>query len=270
MSSYLPIPAKVLKVKPLTSDINHFTLETDKPLNYGPGQFVMTTMFGVGESAISITSAPRTDNYLEMAVRKVGSVTNVLYNAKPGDSIGLRGPFGKGFNIDNFLGKDVLFVCGGLGLVPLKSFIEPVIERHSEFGSINIIAGAQKPSLFLYPEELTEWEKKDNVTVHRLVDSASGEKWMYEEGLVTAAIPNLNLNPEKTLCALCGPPVMYKFVIIELEKKNIPSENIFVDLERRMNCGIGVCGHCQIQDMYVCKEGPVFNYGAIKNKEEAF
>jgi len=260
---------KIEKIRPLSDNINHYSLTVEKPLNYRPGQFLMVTAFGVGECAISITSPPRNDNSVEMAIRKVGSVTGVLYNAREGDTIGIRGPFGNGFDISEFLGKDILFVCGGLGIVPLRSFISPVVERHSDFGSITIISGAQTPSDFLYKEELDLWEKKENVTVHRMVDTASGQKWNYGEGLVTDVIPSLEIDYKNTKAVLCGPPVMYKFVIIELNKKKLKSQDIYVDLERRMNCGVGICGHCQIKDIYVCKCGPVFKFSDILEKEGA-
>jgi NAD(P)H-flavin reductase len=188
---------------------------------------------------------------------------------KQGDLLGIRGPFGSGFHLEDFLGKDVLFVAGGLGLAPLRSLIEPVLAHKDQIGHVTLISGCRTPAEELYRDLLTQWAAMDDVDIIRLVDDAANLPWDGQVGLVTAPIPQLNLNAANTVVALCGPPVMYKFVVMALEMKGIQSHQIFVDLERRMKCGVGKCGHCQINAAYCCQEGPVFRLSDATDLKEA-
>jgi sulfhydrogenase subunit gamma (sulfur reductase) len=228
----------------------------------------MLSVPGVGEAPISISCGPRKDNVIELVIRKAGSLTTVLHNMTVGQRIGVRGPFGSGFDITKFYGKDLVFVCGGLGLAPLRSLITPVVKNVKKFGQVTILSGALDPSLELYRDELKAWGKR--VRVIRLVDKTDNMPWDGDQvGLVTAPIPTLKLDPQKTFAVLCGPPVMYKFVVIELDRHRIPHEQIYIDLERRMRCGIGKCGHCQINGVYCCCDGPVFRLADVKDLPEA-
>ncbi|MGD0949589.1 MAG: FAD/NAD(P)-binding protein [Candidatus Binatia bacterium] len=264
----MPFFGRILDIREMTPREKYYRVELPQPLNHKPGQFVMLSVSGLGEAPISISCGPRQDNLLELVIRKAGSLTTVLHNMTVGQRIGVRGPFGSGFDITKFYGKDLVFVCGGLGLAPLRSLITPVVENVDKFGQVTILSGALDPSLELYRDELKAWGKR--VRVIRLVDKTDNMPWDGDQvGLVTAPIPTLKLDPQKTFAVLCGPPVMYKFVVIELDRHRIPHEQIYIDLERRMRCGIGKCGHCQIDEVYCCCDGPVFRLADVKNLPEA-
>jgi sulfhydrogenase subunit gamma (sulfur reductase) len=265
---FVPFFGRILDIREMTPREKYYRVELPQPLNHKPGQFVMLSVSGLGEAPISISCGPRQDNLLELVIRKAGSLTTVLHNMTVGQRIGVRGPFGSGFDITKFYGKDLVFVCGGLGLAPLRSLITPVVENVDKFGQVTILSGALDPSLELYRDELKAWGKR--VRVIRLVDKTDNMPWDGDQvGLVTAPIPTLKLDPQKTFAVLCGPPVMYKFVVIELDRHRIPHEQIYIDLERRMRCGIGKCGHCQIDEVYCCCDGPVFRLADVKNLPEA-
>jgi len=265
---FVPFYGRILEVREMTVREKYYKVELPHPLGHKPGQFVMLSAPGVGEAPISISCGPRTDNLLELVIRKAGSVTGVFHNLKAGQLLGIRGPFGSGFDITRFYGKDLVFVCGGLGLAPLRSLIEPVVANRDKFGEVTILSGAVTPALELYREELKTWATK--VKVIRLVERTENQPWDGDGlGLVTAPIAGLKLDPAKTFAVLCGPPVMYKFVVIELGMKKIPHEQIYIDLERRMKCGVGKCGHCQINSKYCCTDGPVFRLADSKDLPEA-
>ena len=267
---YLPQTGRIVAVEELTAREKFFRMELAQPLRHLPGQFVMVTVPGMGECAISVTCGPREDNILEMVIRRVGNITSVLHGLAVGDTLGIRGPFGTGFDLDEFYGRDVLIVAGGLGLVPLRSLLSPMMDEHERFGEITLITGARSPAETMFRNELADWRRKKNVKVVELVDYTEHQPWDGEVGMVTAPIGGLRLDPARTMVVLCGPPVMYKFVLLELENYHrIPAEQIFVDLERRMRCGVGKCGHCQINQVYCCQDGPVFRYADIKKYPEA-
>lgn len=264
----MPQPGRIVEIADMTAKDRYFRIELQKPLGHRPGQFVMVSVLGVGEAPISISCGPRKDNILEMVIRRIGRLTQVVHGLKVGDELGIRGPFGSGFDLKNFYGKDVLFVAGGLGLVPLRSLITPVVEEAKRFGQITLISGCRNPAEELFRDQLKEWTNA-GIRVIRLVDGTENMPWEFGVGLVTDPIPKLQMNPEKTVVAMCGPPVMYKFVIAALMTKNVGREQIFVDLERRMKCGVGKCGHCQINHVYCCQEGPVFRFSDLAGLPEA-
>ena len=267
--NYLPQLAKIVEVRPVTEREAYFRVELKEPLGHRPGQFVMVSVFGIGEAPISVTCGPREDNILEMVIRRTGRLTNVLHRLVAGDTIGIRGPFGSGFHLEDFHGSDLLFVVGGLGLVPLRSLITPIIGDRRRYGRMTIISGCRTPAHELFRDELQAWGDLDGVSVIRTVDSADSMPWEHRIGLVTDPIAGLDLDVTRTLAVLCGPPVMYKFVLLELHKKHMAYDRVFVDLERRMKCGVGKCGHCQIQHLYCCREGPVFRFSDLLDVPEA-
>ncbi|MBF0108244.1 MAG: FAD/NAD(P)-binding protein [Magnetococcales bacterium] len=269
---HIPRMARILEIRRMTARENYFKVQLPKPLGHRPGQFVMLSRLGIGEAPISISSGPGDDNFLEMVIRETGRLTRVLHRLKPGDQVGIRGPFGSGFDLETFRGQDVLCIVGGLGLVPLRSLILPLIAQPDHYGSITIISGCRTPADELYREELEAWAASGSarpVSVIRLVDQTANLPWNGQVGLVTAPIATLPLDPQRTIVALCGPPVMYKFVIMELVARGLPLHRIYVDLERRMKCGVGRCGHCQINRVCCCQEGPVFRFDRIGTLQEA-
>ncbi len=270
-SIYLPVMARVLKVEPMTELETLFTLQLPggRSLGNEPGQFVEISLMGIGEAPISITSSPsRSNSTFELCIRRVGDLTNALHKLQPGDTVGVRGPFGHGFPVSKMRGKDVLFAAGGLGLAPLRSLINQVLDERGAFGRVIILYGCKNPQELLFKEELDEWAQRDDVEFHLTVDRGD-ESWTGHVGVITTLFPQVTINPRNTVAATCGPPIMYRFVLMELLGKGIPETQIYLSLERRMKCGVGKCGHCQINNLYCCKDGPVFTYAQIKGIEEA-
>ncbi len=269
-SLYLPTKAKITKAVQLTELEKFFEIQMEdgKQFSYDPGQFVMVSVFGYGEAPISISSCPTKRDGFELCVRKVGKVTEALHRLNVGDIIGIRGPFGKGFDTEKLKGKDLLFIGGGIGIVPLRSMIKYAIEHKSDYGKITILYGAKSPKELLFKDELKEWESESGVDLRITVDNGD-ETWTGNVGVITTLIPPLEIDVNNTMALIVGPPVMYKFVLLSLSAKKFPEENIILSLERRMKCGVGKCGHCQINNLYVCQDGPVFYYKDIKDLPES-
>jgi NAD(P)H-flavin reductase len=268
---FLPVQARIAKIEPQTALEKVLTIELPDGISLGhrPGQFVEVSLFGIGEAPISISSSPsRSNGSFEMCVRKVGDVTSALHKLDVGDYIGIRGPFGRGFPVEKFRGKDVLFAPGGLGLAPLRSLINQVIDERALFDRVIILYGARNPSELLFKDELELWKTRSDVELLLTVDKGD-ENWEGNVGVITTLFKNISLNPRNTIGVTCGPPVMYRFVLMEFIGKGISEGNIYLSLERRMKCGIGKCGHCQINNVYACQSGPVFPYTEIKGLEEA-
>jgi sulfite reductase subunit B len=267
---YNPVISTISRVDQLTEMEKRFeiTLPDNKSLGHKPGQFVEVSIFGFGEAPISVSSSPTKESAFDLTVRKTGRLTDKMHLLEAGSKIGIRGPYGNGFEVQDFKGKDMLFVCGGIGLAPLKSLIDYTIDKRSDFGRIMILYGTKSPAEILYPEEIEQWQNMSDVEFSMSVDRAD-DKWKGNVGVITTLIPPLELDVENTIAAVVGPPVMYKFVIMSLKSKRIPDDNIYLSLERRMKCGVGKCGHCQINYCYVCQDGPVFNYPVTKQLQEA-
>ncbi len=272
-SLFIPQPATITRMEMMTKGENLFELELDslKPLGHDPGQFVEISLFGVGEAPISVSSPPTKGPRFEMVIRNVGNVTNRLHNMSVGDKVGVRGPFGKGFDIKSLKGKNLLFISGGLGIVPMRSLLNHVLDNKKDFGEVTILYGCKEPCELLFKEEVAGWALREDITHLLTVDKCSeGDCWEHELGVITTLIPKIDFDPKNTMVIVVGPPIMYRFVNKELLNRGVPEENIIVSLERRMKCGVGKCGHCQMNGVYVCKEGPVFNYKEIKDLPEAF
>lgn len=267
---YSPLMATINKVERLTQSERRFeiSLPDGQCLNHKPGQFVEVSIFGFGEAPISISSSPMRKNSFDLTVRRTGRLTNKMHELPAGSTIGIRGPFGNGFDVDTFKGKDMLFICGGIGLAPLKSLIDYTIENRTDFGRIIILYGTKSPKEILYPKEIDAWQADPQVEFTMTVDRGTSE-WKGNTGVITTLIPSLKLDVANTIAAVVGPPVMYKFVLMALKSRNLADGNIYLSLERRMKCGVGKCGHCQINDSYVCQDGPVYHYPRVKELEEA-
>ena len=269
---YIPKLATIIKKVPMTTNETLFEIQLNdgSSLGHKPGQFVEASVFGIGEAPISVTSSPTKKNTFELCVRKLGDVTTKLHTLNVGDHIGIRGPFGNGFDADLLKGKDLVFIAGGLGVAPLRSLLRYVMDKRAEYGKVYLLYGCKEPRDLLFIDELSSLAKQHNIVHKFTVDRCpEGEKWEGNIGVITTLIPKIDFEPEKTYAIVCGPPIMYKFVIRELQKRNLPDDHIVLSLERRMKCGVGKCGHCQINQIYVCKDGPVFNYADIKGVPEA-
>lgn len=268
---YVPEPVTILQKSPITSQEMFYQLRLNSghDLDHEPGQFVEVSLPGIGEAPISIASSPTQEGMFDLVVRKVGNVTTALSKLETGDTVGVRGPFGTQFPVhDAMKGKDVLLICGGIGLVPVRSAIQYILDNREDYGKLTILYGMKSPAERLFGEELDEWKQLPKVEVLETADQAE-ESWKGHTGLITALIPRIEIHPENTVTVICGPPVMYRFVIEELRKREVSEESIYLSLERRMKCGVGKCGHCQMNDIYVCQEGPVFKYSEIKDVMEA-
>ncbi len=271
-SIYVPVPARVVSVETITPLEKLFTIALPNHLSirHQPGQFVQLTVFGVGEAPISITSSPsRSHSTFELAVRRVGDLTRVLHGLTPGAVIGVRGPFGRGFPLERFRGKDLLLVAGGCGMAPLRSLINQVLDERGNYGRVQILYGARSPTDLMFKDELLLWEQRPDVDLHLTVD-APDLGWKACVGIVANLFPEVPVDPRNTVAAIIGPPVMYKSVIGQCKQKGLADGNIWVSFERRMRCGVGKCGHCQMNHIYTCQRGPAFMYTEIKGLEEAF
>jgi sulfite reductase subunit B len=237
-------------------------------LDYAPGQFVMVEIPGVGEAPFSITSTPSQEGYFDLAIRKAGRFTAVMHTLGEGDTVGIRGPLGNGFPVKTLEGTDLLFVAGGIGIIPLRSLINYVMDNRRDFGKVTILLGCKTPEDFLFADELDSWSRRADVNYACTVDRGDPD-WKGNVGLITTLIPGSDIDCGTTNAVIVGPPVMYKFVVRELLKRGICASRIYMSLERHMKCGVGHCGHCQIGDLYCCKDGPVFTYDEIKNNIEA-
>lgn len=267
---YLPTMAEITQVKKLTELETLYTVQLPDgaELGHRPGQFVELSIFGVGEAPFSISSSPTHKGVFELGIRKVGMLTDVLAGYEAGTKVGIRGPFGNGIDVDKFKGKDVLIVAGGIGLVPMRSMINYVIDNRDDFGRLIICYGSRNDQELLFEDELKQWTDDPKVEYHVTVDHGS-DQWKGNTGVITTLIPGLDLDLPNTMVCVCGPPVMYRFALLSLKSKGLPEDNIYMSLERRMKCGVGKCGHCQINGSYVCQDGPVYHYPEIKSLQEA-
>lgn len=268
---YLPEPARITQVKQMTDLEKVFTLAlaNGRSLGHLSGQFVGVSVLGVGEAPISISSSPsRSNGTFELCIRRAGDLTGVIHGMSPGDMLGIRGPFGRGFPLTKFRGKDILFAAGGLGLAPARSVINQVLDERGRYGRVIILYGARNPSELLFQDELAEWAARDDVELSVTVDRPD-DTWTGNVGVITTLFPKVSVYPRNTVAITIGPPVMYRFVLMELLGKGIPEPNIWLSLERRMKCGVGKCGHCQINELYACQSGPSFSYAEIKAVEGA-
>jgi NAD(P)H-flavin reductase len=268
---YLPRSATIASARPLTAGEMMFEvkLADGKPLGHMPGQFVEVTVPGVGEAPISISSSPDRADAFELVVRRAGRVTEAMHRLKAGSAIGIRGPYGTHFPVDGAMqGRDVVFLAGGIGLAPLRSAIQYVLNHRGDYGQVTVLYGTKTPPERLFVDELAAWGARKDVKFIETVDRGDAT-WTGNVGVITKLIPQAGIDPSKAVAIACGPPIMYKFVVVSLYAANVTDENIFVSLERRMKCGVGKCGHCQINGLYACMDGPVFNYARVLAAKEA-
>lgn len=271
---YIPEIARISKIQQVSPTEKLFDIVFDDEskqsnFDFKPGQFVELTIFGLGEAPFSITSNPNNKEFFQLCVRDIGNVSSALHRMKEGSKVGIRGPFGKGyFPYDKMRNHNVLLIAGGLGLAPLMSLIKYILHYREDYKEIMIIYGAVNPESILFKNDVQYFSNRGDISVCVSVDNPD-DKWTGEIGVCTKLIPRVNFPVEDTYVVVCGPPVMYKFVIIELEEKCYSPEKIFLSLERRMECGVGKCNHCHIGDKLVCVDGPVFSLWEIKNLKEA-
>ncbi|MDP6470364.1 MAG: FAD/NAD(P)-binding protein [Pseudomonadales bacterium] len=269
-SIFLPQVADIIDAQMITATEKHFTLklQSGDRFDYEPGQIVEAGLFGYGEVPLGLASSPTNGDSFDLVVRVLGKVTKALGDLSAGDTMTIRGPLGNGFPVDEFKGEDVLIVAGGIGLCPVRSMIEYILHHRDDFGKFTLFFGAKSPHELLFEEDLEKWRCDSCMSYLETVDTPDAA-WKGNVGVITTLFEKTEDITPETKVIICGPPIMYKFVIMDLDKLGVPRSNIFVDLERRMKCGVGKCGHCQINDKYVCMDGPVFRYSEIETLEEA-
>lgn len=265
---YFPDIAVIDDIRNETGDVKTLTmrfkkLDIQQNLTYRSGQFFEISIFGIGEMPISITSTPSRKGFFELSVKNVGLVSGVLHSMTPRAEVGVRGPFGNGFPYEEVFGKNLLFIGGGIGLAPLRSLINNVLDNRDNFGKVIILYGARTPGDLVFKDELKRWGDQPDVTMLVTVDRGD-EKWTGNVGVVTTLFPKAGIESENTVAFVCGPPVMIPFVIKDLLELGFTDDMIISTLERHMKCGVGKCGHCCIGHKYVCVDGPVFSYREMK------
>jgi NAD(P)H-flavin reductase len=232
--------------------------------SFAAGQFNMLYLFGLGEVPISISSDPAEPLVLAHTVRAVGPVTNALCRLRRGQVLGVRGPFGSGWPLLGAAGGDVVIVAGGIGLAPLRPVLYQLLAHRDQYGRIALLYGARTPADLLYERDLARWRGRFDVQIEATVDAAeAGAAWRGHVGVVTTLIPRAEFDPAETTALICGPEVMMRFTIADLQKRGLPADRIYLSMERNMKCAIGLCGHCQFGPTFVCKDGPVFRYDRI-------
>jgi len=266
---YIPRAAVIDSIRNLTYDTKLYRLKFTNHLDgdlehdYKPGQFVQVSVLGAGEAPISICSTPTRTGFLELCVRSIGSVTRALGQLKCGDEIGIRGPYGNFFAVEELQGQDLVFVAGGIGLAPLRSVINFVLDRRDDYGQLTILYGARTKQDIVFADELQQWSAGRDVEVYTTIDKPQPD-WSGHAGVVTTLINKLR-GKSDAKAFVCGPPIMIHFTIVELLKAGWSADDIVTTLERHMKCGVGKCGHCYIGDRYVCIDGPVFTYAQIRS-----
>ena len=259
-----PRIATVLRTRRETRDTVTLELEPPegRPFAFAPGQFNMVYAFGAGESAISISGDPDRTGVLVHTIRSVGTVTEHLTAARKGDSIGVRGPFGRGWPIETARGRDLVVVAGGIGLAPLRPMILAALHHRALYRRVVVLVGARTPSDLIYQRELHRWRGHLDAQVEVTVDRGEAA-WRGDVGVVTALLRRVELDPARTTAMLCGPEIMMRFAVRELTARGVPASDVFVTLERNMKCGVGFCGHCQLGPRFLCKDGPVFRHDEL-------
>jgi NAD(P)H-flavin reductase len=260
-----PLPYRIQGVEHETHDT--FTLKLKaadqaSPLVFAPGQFNMLYVFGAGEVPISISSHPAETESIKHTTRMVGTVTKAMHTLKPGDAVGVRGPFGSSWPLERGRGKDVVVIAGGIGLAPLRPALIELLAYRERFRRIILLYGTRSPRDILFRRDLKRWQSHLDLKVYITVDRAMGG-WQGNVGVVIKLIPRAPFDPSNAIALICGPEVMMRFSIEALQQRGIGNENIFVSMERNMKCGLGFCGHCQYGPHFVCKDGPVFRYDRI-------
>lgn len=265
---YIPVP---VKVKRITVESDDKTLRTydlvfcneEERFEFLPGQFSQLSILGKGEAPFGIASSPTEKEFLKFTVNRVGVVTTAIHWLEEGEPIGLRGPLGNSYPAEKFKGGNVVIIGGGFAFTTLRALIVYLLAKRQDFKDITVIYGARRPGLLLYQNELAQWEKRDDLKLHLTIDEAvSG--WNKRVGFVPTVTKEVAPSPKNAWVVVCGPPIMIKYTLPVLSELEFPPERIYTSLERRMKCGIGKCGRCNIGPKYVCVDGPVFSYAELQ------
>ncbi len=243
--------------------------ERERFNHYAPGQFAFLSAFGVGEAPFGLASVPWRTEALEFAIMDVGTVTSALHRMEPGEVVGVRGPLGNSFPLDEFKGKNIVVLGGGIGGAPLRPVIQAILDHRADYGHLDILWAAREPSLLVFTDEYDEWRAAPDVALHLAVERADGQ-WTGHLGLITEMLEEVAPSPEAAVAVICGPPIMIKFTALALAKLGFAPEQMIMTLEAKMKCGIGKCGRCNMGDRFVCIHGPVFTFTEVSSFLESF
>jgi len=264
-----PMQTKPLRINRIIKELGDtFSLvlqphEGHADFSFQPGQFNMLYVYGVGEVPISISGDPARREILVHTTREVGTVTRAMRKLRVGDSLGVRGPYGKAWPVDEVENQDVVLITGGIGLAPLRPMIHYLLTRREKYGRIVLLYGARTPEDILYRKDLEKWRSRFDLEMHLTVDHATGA-WRGNVGVVTSLVRRSPFDPQNCIAMVCGPEIMMRFAVMELQKRGVADDHIYISMERNMKCGIGLCGHCQLGPTFVCKDGPVYCYADIR------
>jgi sulfhydrogenase subunit gamma (sulfur reductase) len=269
-----PYLATITGIRYLATDIKLLQVQLDDPearkgFTYQPGQFAEVSAFGVGESPFGLASAQNNSETLEFAFSRLGTVTDALYKMDVGDKVGVRGPLGKGFPMEQFKGKNIVILGGGIGGAPLRPIIQTILADRKSYGKLSIFWAARSPDLMVFTDEYEHWSSQPDVEMHLTVDKATPE-WKHKEGLITTLVEQVAPPRENAITITCGPPIMIKFAMQSLKKLGFQSGQNWVTLEAKMKCGIGKCGRCNMGGIYICTDGPVFCFAEVEQFMESF
>jgi len=261
---YIPMPAVIEDIVDETPDTKTFRLRFEdvdyaKSFSFEPGQFVEVTVFGAGEAPIGFASSPLEKSFIELTIVDRGKVTGAMHKCKVGDRLGIRGPMGNCWPLEEIKGMNVVVVSGGCGLAPLRPAILQILANRKDYGEFWLLYGARTPADRDFKYDLEKWAERDDIHLLQTVDVADAD-WNQNVGVVTTLFSSAKMDPKNSVALTCGPPIMIKFVTIELLRMGFSEDRIVTSLERYMKCGVGKCGHCCINHVYICTEGPVFTY----------
>jgi sulfite reductase subunit B len=264
---YRPIEATIEDIITETPTIKTFVLRTKESFQFRTGQFVELTLPGVGEAPFTPSSDPNIKDKIDITIMNVGQVTSLLHAASKNISVGIRGPYGKGYPLDTFKGRDIVIVGGGVGLAPLRSLLFSLFADIDKYNKVVLRYGSRSPADVVYKNALPEWAKKSKVDVVTTVD-VGDPSWSGNVGLVTTILKDLPVDLKNAVSIVCGPPIMMKFVTLKLLEVGFAPKDIYLSMEKNMSCGLGKCGHCRVDKFYACKDGPVFTYEDLKDAHD--
>jgi len=267
LNPYDLIEATVEKVITESSSIKTFVINPKEKIRFTTGQFIEFAIPGVGEAPFTPSSSPFETERIEVTIMKAGRLTEAIHGLKKGDTVGIRGPYGKPYPVDKFYDKEILILGGGVGMAPLRSFLLTLLAQKDRFKRIVLCYGAKTPEDIIYKDQFERWMQENGLEVHRSVDKADGT-WKEAEGVVTVLLDKFKIDLKNSVAVVCGPPIMMKFGTFKLLEKGFEPKQIYLSMEKNMSCGVGKCGHCGLGKLYVCKDGPVLSYDKIKNMAE--
>jgi NAD(P)H-flavin reductase len=265
---YRPITSEILEVITETPTIKTFVVEPKEEIGFKAGEFMEVTVPGLGEAPFTPSSSPSVKDKMDFTIMKVGKVTDAIHEMQKGQIVGVRGPFGKGYSLDAWKGKEILLVGGGVGGAPLRALFLALMERLDDFKKVLYCYGARTPEDIVYKKAIMEeWPKIDPKKVEiRLTVDEGDKSWKGNVGVVTTVVKDIGLDLKNSVAVVCGPPIMMKFATFRCVELGFPDETIYLSMEKNMSCGIGKCGHCMLGEYMVCNDGPVMTYDLIKDK----